>query len=148
MLKRKISIWAFHFKKAFVDMGLMTENWRGFRDETCSLIEQAQTKKTEKNIDVDFNSFFKCSWKRFYLKWYGFEHASVLDSCPRSAATLKNVKCKKAVIFAELFFKEKLNPDREPFAGSPRYHLASSDPNSGKVISMLIDSVTVGKMVS
>ena len=110
----------------------MTENWRVFRDEACRLGEQAQIKKTERNNDVGFNSFFKYGWKRFYLKWYDFEHPSALDSCPRSVAMLKKVKCIRAAMFAELPPKGKLNPHRDPFAGSLRYHLDLSTPNSEK----------------
>ena len=128
--KEKFRSGPFISKKYFVDMGLMTENWKAFKDEACSLIEQAQIKKTEKNNDVGFNSFFKYCWKRFYLKWYGFEHPSALESWPRSVAILKKMKCIKAAMFAELPPQGKLNPHRDPFAGSLRYHLGLSIPNS------------------
>ena len=146
--KEKFRSGPFISKKHFSDMDLITENWKIFRNEACSLVEQALIKKTEKNNDVGFNSFFKYGWKRFYLKWYGFEYPSALSSCPRSVTMLKKIKCIKATIFEELLSKEKLNPHRDPFAGSPRYHPASSAPISDKVTSMLMDSVTGGKMVN
>ncbi len=78
------------------------------------------------------NFFFKYGWKRFYLKWYGFEHPSVLASCPKAVTILKKVQCIKAAMFAELPPKGKLNPHRDPFAGSLRYRLGLFAPNSEK----------------
>ncbi len=60
----------------------------------------------------------------------------------------KKVQCIKAAMFAELPPKGKLNPHRDPFAGSPRYHPTLNAPISDKVTSMLMDSVTGGKMVN
>ena len=78
-------------------MELTTENWQVFRDEAFSLVEQEQIKKTEKNNGAGFKSFFKYWWERFYLKWYGLEYPTTLDSCPKSVAKLKIMKCKKAL---------------------------------------------------
>ena len=130
--KEKFRSGPFISKKNFVDMELTIENWQVFRDEAFSLIEQEQLQKTEKNNGAGFNSFFKYGWKRFYLKWHGFEYASALDSWPRPVATLKNVKCKKAAMFAELPPERKLNPYRDVFAGQLRCHLGLSTPHSEK----------------
>ena len=130
--QKKIRSGPFIAIEYFSDIELMTENLRVFRDEDCRLGEQAQIQKTEKNNDVGFDSFFKYGWKRFHLKWYGFEHLSAVDSCPRSVAILKKIKCIRAAMFAELLRKGKLNPHRAPFAGSLQYHLGLSTPNSEK----------------
>ena len=82
------------------------------------------------------------------MKWYSFEYPSVLASCPRSVTTVRKAKCIKPAVFSELPLKKKLNPLRDPFAGSPRYHLGLSTPNSENVTSMLMDSVIGGKMVN
>ena len=130
--EKKFRSGPFISKEHFSNMELITENWRVTRDEACGLLEQGQIKKTEKNNDVGFTSFFKYGWKRFCLKWYGFEYPSALASCPRSVAILKKVKCIKAAMFAELPPKGKLNPHRDPFEGSLRYYLGLSTPNSEK----------------
>ena len=113
-------------------MELTTENWQVFRDEAFSLVEQEQIKKTEKNNGAGFKSFFKYGWERFYLKWYGLEYPTTLDSCPKSVAKLKIMKCKKAVMFAELPSKRKVNSRGDPFAGPLRCHLGLRTPNSEK----------------
>ena len=42
------------------------------------------------------------------------------------------MKCTKAATFIELPPKRKVNPRRDPFAGSLRYHMGLSAPNSEK----------------
>ena len=97
--KEKFRSGPFISKKHFSDMDLITENWKIFRNEACSLVEQALIKKTEKNNDVGFNSFFKYGWKRFYSNWYRLDHPSVPDSCPRPFAILKKARCMKSSNF-------------------------------------------------
>ncbi len=140
-LKRKISIWAI-FLEQFVDMKLITENRGLFGDKACKLVQRQQIRKTEKNYDVSFNSFFKYGWKRFDLKWYTYQHPLVLDSCPRSFAILMKVRCIKVAMFAELLPKGKPNRHGDPFVGSLRYHL---DPgqSTGEGLSNKIMSITV-----
>ncbi|MFY1080171.1 aspartyl/asparaginyl beta-hydroxylase domain-containing protein, partial [Escherichia coli] len=77
----------------------------------------------EKGDDAGFNSFFKYGWKRFYLKWYEANYPSAETLCPRTVALLRELPSVKAAMFAELPPGGKLNPHRDPFAGSLRYHL-------------------------
>jgi beta-hydroxylase len=85
-----------------------------------------------RNNDAGFNSFFKTGWKRFYLKWYDASHPSAERLCPQTYALLQGIPSVKAAMFAELPPGAKLNPHRDPFAGSMRYHLGLATPNDDR----------------
>ena len=99
-------------------------------DKIEKLAEQKKIQASEKKDDIGFNSFFKYGWKRFYLKWYDAKHPSAEKLCPKSVSILKTVPTVKAAMFAELPSGGKLNPHRDPYAGSLRYHLGLDTPNS------------------
>lgn len=114
----------------FPELRLLEANWETIRDEALGLLAQQKIKAAEKNDDAGFNSFFKNGWKRFYLKWYDASHPSAERLCPRTVALLRQLPGVKAAMFAELPPGGKLNMHRDPFAGSLRYHLGLSTPNS------------------
>ena len=113
----------------FEDLKLLQDNWQIIRDEALALEKLEKIKGAEKNNDVGFNSFFKRGWKRFYLKWYEAKHPSALEFCPKTVALLSQTPSVKAAMFAELPPGAKLNPHRDPYAGSLRYHLGLVTPN-------------------
>ena len=111
------------------DLKLLEDNWEVIREEALHLASLSEIKAPEKHNDIGFNSFFKYGWKRFYLKWYGAKHPSAEALCPKTVALLNQIPGVKAAMFAELPPGGKLNPHRDPFAGSLRYHLGLSTPN-------------------
>ncbi len=112
------------------DLKTLRENWQILRADALSLMEQGRIKPADGYSDAGFNSFFRSGWTRFYLKWYGEPLESALDSCPNSVALLKKTPSIKAAMFARLPSGAILNPHRDPFAGSLRYHLGLITPNS------------------
>ncbi len=116
----------------FKGLQLLQDNWQTIRDEALALEQLDKIKAAEKNDDAGFNSFFKKGWKRFYLKWYEASHPSAAKFCPKTVALLKQVPEVKAAMFTELPPGAKLNPHRDPFAGSLRYHLGLTTPNDDK----------------
>lgn len=114
----------------FPELRLLEANWRSIRDEALALRAAQRIKAAEKNDDAGFNSFFKKGWKRFYLKWYDASHPSAERFCPQTVALLRQLPSVKAAMFAELPPGGKLNPHRDPYAGSLRYHLGLATPNS------------------
>lgn len=114
----------------FRELRILEDNWQTIRDEALNLRALQKIKAAEKNDDAGFNSFFKNGWKRFYLKWYDASHPSAERLCPCTVALLREIGCVKAAMFAELPPGAKLNPHRDPFAGSLRYHLGLATPNS------------------
>jgi beta-hydroxylase len=111
------------------ELKTLQEHWQTIRSEAVNLARAAEIKAPTKHDDIGFNSFFKYGWKRFYLKWYDAKHPSAENWCPQTVALLKQIPSVKAAMFAELPPNGKLNPHRDPFAGSLRYHLGLATPN-------------------
>ena len=118
--------------REFPELSVLQENWPIIREEGLRLIEMKKIKASEQNNDAGFNSFFKTGWKRFYLKWYDASHPSAERLCPQTYALLQGIPSVKAAMFAELPPGAKLNPHRDPFAGSMRYHLGLATPNDDR----------------
>lgn len=114
----------------FADLKELQANWRTIRDEGLRLFDEGYIKAAAKYNDLGFNSFFKSGWKRFYLKWYDDFLPSALALCPQTAALLERVPSVHAAMFAVLPPGARLPSHRDPFAGSLRYHLGLSTPNS------------------
>ena len=112
------------------ELRLLQDNWQTIRDEALHLVTLNAIQAPKLNNDVGFNSFFKYGWKRFYLKWYDVNHPSAERLCPKTVALLNQLPSVKAALFAELPADGQLNPHRDPFAGSLRYHLGLSTPNN------------------
>lgn len=116
----------------FPDLQPLIINWEIIRAEGENLLALKKIKASEENNDAGFNSFFKTGWKRFYLKWYDASHPSAEKFCPKTYAMLKGIPSVKAAMFAELPPGAKLNPHRDPFAGSMRFHLGLATPNDDR----------------
>lgn len=114
----------------FPELAPLAANWTTIRDEARRLFDEGYIRGALANNDVGFNSFFKRGWKRFYLKWYGDPLPSAATLCPQTVAMLQRIPSVKAAMFALLEPGAKLNPHRDPFAGSLRYHLGLITPNS------------------
>ena len=117
-------------RRGFPQLDLLQANWEAIRDEALQLTDQGHIRGTTKNNDASFNSFIKQGWKRFYLKWYGEPLASAQALCPKTVELLNYIPDIKAAMFATLAPNSRLNPHRDPFAGSLRYHLGLITPNS------------------
>ena len=117
-------------RRDFPQLDLLQANWKAIRDEAAHLFDEGFIRAAAKHGDASFNSFFKQGWKRFYLTWYGEPLASAEALCPQTVALLKTIPGVKAAMFATLAPNSRLNPHRDPFAGSLRYHLGLITPNS------------------
>jgi beta-hydroxylase len=117
---------------AWEDLAPLQQNWQVIRAEAENLLALQKIKAAERNNDAGFNSFFKTGWKRFYLKWYAAGHPSAERFCPQTVALLRRIPSVKAAMFAELPPGAKLNPHRDPYAGSLRYHLGLATPNDDR----------------
>jgi beta-hydroxylase len=114
----------------FPELEPLRENWRTIREEALQLFEDGHIRAAAKYNDLGFNSFFRTGWKRFYLKWYGDFLPSAQGLCPKTAAMLARIPSVNAAMFALLPPGARLVAHRDPFAGSLRYHLGLSTPNS------------------
>jgi len=112
------------------ELAQLRDNWQVMRDEALALTGEGKIRAATGHNDLGFNSFFKQGWKRFYLKWYGAPLPSAQALCPKTVALVESLPSVNAAMFALLPPGGKLNRHRDPFAGSLRYHLGLSTPNS------------------
>ena len=117
-------------RRKFPELDVLKDNWEVIRDEAMHLFDEGYIRAAKKNNDAGFGSFFKKGWKRFYLKWYDKPLPSAQTLCPKTVALLSGIPNVKGAMFALLPGGSHLNPHRDPFAGSLRYHLGLSTPNS------------------
>ena len=117
-------------EREFPELASLSANWHTMREEALRLRDEGYIRAALNNNDIGFNSFFKRGWKRFYLKWYDQPLPSAEALCPRTVELLKRVPGVKGAMFASLEPRSRLNPHRDPFAGSVRYHLGLVTPNS------------------
>jgi beta-hydroxylase len=121
---------AFPDRERFTAVDALRDNWQTIRDEAAGLFDQGHIRDALKDDDASFASFLKVGWKRFYVKWYGEPLASAQALCPKTVELLNSIPDIKAAMFATLAPNSRLNPHRDPFAGSLRYHLGLITPNS------------------
>jgi len=117
-------------RSRFPELDVLKDNWTVIRDEAMDLFDEGYIRAAENNNDAGFGSFFKKGWKRFYLKWYDKPLPSAERLCPKTVALVSQIPNVKGAMFALLPGGSHLNPHRDPFAGSLRYHLGLSTPNS------------------
>ena len=114
----------------FAESAILRDHWETLRDEGLMLLKQGYIKAPIKNNDIGFNSFFKQGWTRFYVKWYDEILPSARSLCPKTTQLAEDMRDVRAVMFVVLPGNSRLNPHRDPFAGSLRYHLGLVTPNS------------------
>ena len=124
----------------FPELQVLKREWRVFREEALALAEASRIRAAETYNDIGFNSFFRTGWKRFYLKWYDNPHPSAQVLCPRTIEILQRLPSVKAAMFAMLPAGGKLNPHRDPFAGSLHYHLGLITPNDDRC-EIIVDGI-------
>ncbi len=112
------------------NLSILRKNWQVIRSEGLKLMDKGLITGNNNNDDAGFHTFFKKGWKRFYLKWYDTAHPSAIEECPITSELLKQIPEVKAGMFALLPPGGKLGLHRDPYAGSLRYHLGLSTPNS------------------
>jgi beta-hydroxylase len=116
----------------FPELDKLRANAAAIREEGLALMAHARMKSPDQKDDAGFNSFAKSGWKRFYLKWYGDAHPSAQRLCPRTTQLLREIPSVSAAMFATLPPGAVLNPHKDPYAGSMRYHLGLVTPNDDR----------------
>ena len=113
----------------FPELEPLRENAAVIRAEGLALMAHARMRAPDQKDDAGFNSFAKSGWKRFYLKWYGDAHPSAQRLCPCTTELLAAIPNVSAAMFTTLPPGAVLNPHKDPYAGSMRYHLGLVTPN-------------------
>jgi len=126
----KVPAQPYHDPRQFPELSTLRDNWQTIRDEGMRLLDEGYVRAASSYNDVGFNSLFRSGWKRFYLKWYEDPLPSAQAMCPKTVELLKQVPSVHAAMFTLLPPGSKLVKHRDPYAGSLRYHLGLSTPNS------------------
>ena len=113
----------------FPELEALRDHADVIRAEGLALMAHARMRAPDGKDDAGFNSFAKAGWKRFYLKWYGDAHPSARRLCPRTTELLHAIPSVSGAMFATLPPGAVLNPHKDPYAGSMRYHLGLVTPN-------------------
>lgn len=121
-------------RRDFPELDRFREHWQVIRDEVLSLRDQGRIQAAIGPTDASFNSFFKQGWTRFYLSWYGAPLPSAERLCPNTVALVRSLPSIRAAMFTLLPAGARLNPHRDPFAGSLRYHLGLVTPNDPRCV--------------
>lgn len=114
----------------FPELKVLQENWQVIRDEALNLHSAERISASKDLDDLGFNSFFRTGWKRFYLKWYGSSLPSAEALCPKTVELINSIPNVKGAMFTMLPPGARLGAHRDPYAGSLRYHLGLSTPES------------------
>lgn len=114
----------------FPELQVLQDNWQVIRDEALNLHSAERISASKDLDDLGFNSFFRTGWKRFYLKWYGSSLPSAETLCPQTVALINSIPNVKGAMFTMLPPGARLGAHRDPYAGSLRYHLGLSTPES------------------
>lgn len=117
-------------RRDFPELDLLRDNWQTIRDEALALFDEGYIRAALHDNEAGFGSFFKKGWKRFYLTWYDGPLPSARRLCPKTLSLLGRLPSVKGAMFTLLPAGSHLNPHRDPFGGSLRYHLGLSTPNS------------------
>jgi beta-hydroxylase len=116
----------------FPELKPLTDNWQTLREEALKLFDEGHIRAAAKYNDLGFNSFYRRGWKRFYVKWYNQPLPSAQALCPKTVALVESIPSVNGAMFALLPAGGDLGKHRDPFAGSLRYHLGLSTPNSDR----------------
>ncbi len=122
----------FYDREDFKEMDLIKENWQVIKQEGEKLFDEGYIREAIGGNEAGFGSFFKRGWKRFYLTWNRDTLPSAEDLCPKTLALVRQIPLIKSALFTRLPAHSHLNPHRDPFAGTLRYHLGLVTPNSDK----------------
>ncbi|NHF66999.1 aspartyl/asparaginyl beta-hydroxylase domain-containing protein [Xanthomonas hortorum] len=122
---------------AYPTLASLAQHWDVMRDEALAIqaggsFEEARREGSVASFDVGFRTFYKYGWSRYYLRWYGYTHASARASCPQTLQILAQYPQVKAAMFAILPPHSGLTPHADPLGCSLRYHLGLATPNAAQ----------------
>ena len=115
--------------QSFPELQTLNDNWQRIRTEALALSNDGAIKASDRYDDLGFNSFFKSGWKRFYLKWYDQPHPSAA-AVPRDHRAAARHSLDQGGDVRQPAAGGRLVRHRDPFAGSVRFHLGLSTPQS------------------
>ena len=118
--------------RLFPELEGLRRSWTVLRDEGLAVLREGGggSEPSDAVHDEVMSPFYEEGWERFYLRWYGDFLPSARGTCPRTIELLAAAPSVRGAMFALLPPGGRLFFHRDPYAGSLRYHVGLSTPNS------------------
>jgi aspartyl/asparaginyl beta-hydroxylase (cupin superfamily) len=109
------------------------DNWRTIREEAERLLENREDLANFQDISRDQIEITDDDrWKTFFLYGYGFEAKLGVQTCPRTAALMREIPGMKTAMFSILSPRKHILDHRGPYKGVLRYHLGLIVPREAE----------------
>jgi aspartyl/asparaginyl beta-hydroxylase (cupin superfamily) len=109
------------------------DNWGVIRDELQHVLEDRDALPNFQDISKDQIEITDDDrWKTYFLYGYGFEAKLGVETCPRTAALMREIPGMKTAMFSILSPRKHILDHRGPYKGVLRYHLGLIVPENAE----------------
>jgi ornithine lipid ester-linked acyl 2-hydroxylase len=109
------------------------ENWEVIRDELRHVLEDRDALPNFQDISKDQIEITDDDrWKTYFLYGYGFEAELGVETCPRTAALMREIPGMTTAMFSILSPRKHILDHRGPYKGVLRYHLGVVVPEDAQ----------------
>jgi beta-hydroxylase len=109
------------------------DNWEVIRDELQHMLEDRDALPNFQDISKDQIEITDDDrWKTYFLYGYGFEAKLGVETCPRTAALMREIPGMKTAMFSILSPRKHILDHRGPYKGVLRYHLGLIVPENAE----------------
>jgi aspartyl/asparaginyl beta-hydroxylase (cupin superfamily) len=108
-------------------------NWTVIREELEGVLEDREALPNFQDISKDQIEITDDDrWKTYFLYGYGFEAKLGVQTCPRTAALMREIPGMKTAMFSILSPRKHILDHRGPYKGVLRYHLGLIVPHDAE----------------
>lgn len=109
------------------------DNWQIIREELRHVLEDREALPNFQDISKDQIEITDDDrWKTYFLYGYGFEAKLGVETCPRTAALMREIPGMKTAMFSILSPRKHILDHRGPYKGVLRYHLGLIVPEDAE----------------
>jgi len=109
------------------------QNWTVIREELEQVLEDREALPNFQDISKDQIEITDDDrWKTYFLYGYGFQAKLGIESCPRTAALMRDIPGMKTAMFSILSPRKHILDHRGPYKGVLRYHLGLIVPQDAE----------------
>jgi beta-hydroxylase len=109
------------------------QNWQVIREELRHVLEDRDALPNFQDISKDQIEITDDDrWKTYFLYGYGFEAKLGVETCPRTAALMREIPGMKTAMFSILSPRKHILDHRGPYKGVLRYHLGLIVPDDAE----------------
>ncbi len=109
------------------------QNWEVVRDELLGVLEDREALPNFQDISKDQIEITDDDrWKTYFLYGYGFQADLGVQTCPRTAALMREIPGMTTAMFSILSPRKHILDHRGPYKGVLRYHLGLIVPDNAE----------------